>query len=299
MALATSIATGGGHAEEQFDEGVASTGLRWYAWIAAAYALLFIAVAVVGPLILPYDAKVISLPDRLLPPGSDTQGGIALLGTDQLGRDLLRQVVSGARVSLVIAVATIVVGGILGAGLGVAAGFLRGKVDAVVMRVADIQFAFPATLLAIIIAGVLGSSMWTIVVALAVTRWVFFARVARASALTVMGRGFVESGHVVGASRSRLLWRYVLPFCTAPLIVLATTQIGLVVIAEASLSFLGLGVPADQASWGTTIANGRDYLSTAWWISTIPGLALASVVLAVGVVSDSIQARADQRRGSG
>jgi peptide/nickel transport system permease protein len=261
----------------------------------AAILILFVISAVFGPLLVPYDPVATDNAVRLLPPGSRVHGGIALLGTDQLGRDLLAQVVAGARISLIVTAATILLGGTVGTILGIAAGYFRGPFGSIVMRIADIQFAFPAILLAILIAGVLGPSMWNVVLTLSVTRWVFFARVARASTLAVAQREFVASARVIGVSQWGILTRYILPFCTAPLLVLATTQLGLVVIGESSLSFLGLGVPAGETSWGAMISTGRDYLGTAWWIATVPGIALAAIVVSAGLLSDALRDRIDDK----
>jgi len=256
---------------------------------AAVPLVAYVVVAVVGPWVLPYDPVATATGDRLRAPGTLLADGTRTwLGTDQLGRDLLAQVVAGARISLTVAVATVAIGGLLGAAVGLLAGYFGRWWDAVTMRVADIQLAFPGLLLAILIAAVLGPSVRNVIITLAVTRWVSFARVARASALAVRGRDFVASARVIGAGHGRILTRYILPQAAPPLLVLAAVEIGLVVLSEASLSFLGLGVPLDEASWGATIANGRDYLGSAWWIATIPGIALAGLVLSVSVLSDEL-----------
>lgn len=266
------------------------------AWVALGFLALIVLGAAVGPLLLPYSATATDLPNRLLPPGARlSAGGVALLGTDQLGRDLLAQILAGSRVSVIVGLATVLIGGFAGLVLGLLAGYFGGWIDTLISRLGDAQLAFPSVLLAILIAGVLGPSLTNIIIALAVTRWVIFARVVRASALTVQGLEYVESARVVGAGHLRILVRYILPSCWAPLLVAGTAQIGLAMVAEASLSFLGLGVPVTQASWGATISDGRDYLSSAWWISTLPGVALALVVVAVGLVSDAYRDHTDPR----
>lgn len=257
------------------------------ALLALAVLVLFLLAATIGPVLHPYGGVLTSVRDRLLPPLAHTStGGIALLGTDQLGRDLLAEVLAGSRVSLIVAASTIVLGGIAGLVLGMLAGYFGGWLDTVISRLGDIQLAFPSIMLAILLAGVLGPSLLNVVITLAVTRWVVFARVVRASAISVRHREFVDSARVLGASHLRILVRYILPSCLGPLFVVATVQVGLMTVAEASLSFLGLGVPVAQASWGSTIANGRDYIATAWWIATMPGLALAVVVVAIGILGD-------------
>ncbi|PRX47168.1 peptide/nickel transport system permease protein [Prauserella shujinwangii] len=270
------------------------------ATIAGSVLALFVLVAVFGPLLVPYDNVTTRMADRLLPPGSTlSEGGFALLGTDQHGRDVLAQVVAGSRVSLLVAVTVVVVGGFVGLVLGLLAGYYGGWTDTVISRLGDMQLAFPSILLAILLAGVLGPSLTNVIIALAVTRWVIFARVVRGSALTTRNREFVDSARVMGASDVRIMARYILPSCVQPLLVAATVQVGLTMVAEAALSFLGLGVPIDQASWGSTIANGRDYLDSAWWIAAVPGLALTLVVICVGVLGDAARDDSDPAKSSG
>lgn len=266
------------------------------AWIALGVLAVFVLSALLGPLIHPYDAVGTDLSNRLLSPGERaTDGSIAWLGTDQLGRDLLANLLAGSRVSLVVGLATVLIGGAVGLLFGLLSGYFGGWPDTLVSRVGDIQLAFPSILLAILLAGVLGPSLTNIVITLAVTRWVIFARVVRASALSTREREFVNSARLLGAGHLRILTRHILPSCWQPLLVAATVQIGLTMVAEASLSFLGLGVPVDQASWGATVAVGRDYLGSAWWIATMPALALAVVVVCVGVIGDAFRDASDPR----
>lgn len=263
-------------------------------WAAAAFTALYLLVAVFGPLVVDYDGVATSIGDRLLPPLSTTStGATAWFGTDQVGRDLLAQVVQGARVSLLVAAGTILIGGGAGLLLGMIAGYFGGAVDTVIMRLGDIQLAFPGILLAILLASVLGPSLLNVIVVLAVLRWVVFARLVRGSTLSTRGREFVDSARVLGVGTPRILRRYILPAVLTPFVVTATVQVGLMIVAEASLSFLGLGVPPSTASWGTTIANGREYLNSAWWIATLPGLVLALVVLALGILGDQLRDRLD------
>lgn len=266
------------------------------AWIGLAVVGLFVLAALLGPVLTPYDPVATDLPHRLLPPGSRVgDGSVAWLGTDQLGRDMLTTLLAGSRVSLLVAAATVLAGGAVGLAAGLVSGYFGGWADAVLSRVGDVQLAFPSILLAILIAGVLGPSVTNVVITLAVTRWVVFARVVRASALATRDLEFVDSARVLGAGHLRILVRHVLPSCWQPLLVAATVQIGLVMVAEASLSFLGLGIPPDQASWGATVSAGRDYLGSAWWISTMPAIALAAVVTGVGLVGDAFRDLADPR----
>ena len=257
---------------------------------------LFVSIALLGPLLVPYDAVTVRTGERLRPPPTVLRDGTtAPLGTDQVGRDLLAQVLQGARISLAVGLTTVAVAGTIGLVVGVLAAFYGGWFDTVAMRLADIQLAFPSILLAILIAAVLGPSVTNVIITLSLTRWVTFARVARAAALSTKEREFVQAARALGADDARLLLRHIVPLAIPPLVVVATVEVGLVIIAEASLSFLGLGTPSDQPSWGATIANGRAYLNTAWWISTMPGLALSMVVLSVGRFGDQIRDVLDPR----
>jgi peptide/nickel transport system permease protein len=258
--------------------------------------LIFVLVAILGPIILPYDAITTRTGDRLKPPGSVlSDGSIAVLGTDQVGRDLLAQVLQGARISLLVAAGTILAAGLIGLTVGVLSGFYGGALDMLSMRLADIQLGFPTILLAILIAAMLGPSVTNVIITLSIARWVTYGRVSRASALTIREREFVLAARALGASDRRLLSRHILPSTLTPLIVIATVEVGLVIISEASLSFLGLGTPPDQPSWGLIIANGRAYLNSAWWISTMPGVALSLVVLSVGIFGDRLRDFIDPR----
>ena len=262
----------------------------------AAPVLLFIAAAIFGPMLVEYNPVEVNLVARLEPPGTVLPDGTrAWLGTDQVGQDVLAQVLQGARISLLVGASTILLAGLIGLLAGVVAGFQGGWIDVALMRLADIQLAFPSILLAILIAAVLGRSVVNVILALALTRWVTFGRVARAATLAAKERDYVLAARSMGADSRRLLIHHIVPSTIAPLIVIATVEVGLVIIAEASLSYLGLGSPPDQPSWGRSVANGRDYLNNAWWISTMPGLALSLVVLAVGVFGDRLRDYLDPR----
>lgn len=257
---------------------------------------VFALAAVLGPIIVPYDHITVRTADRLKPPGSVlVDGSVAWLGTDQVGRDLLPQVLQGARISLLVALATVFLAGLIGLVCGLVAGFYGGVPDTVLMRLADIQLGFPSILLAILFAAVLGPSIGNVVLSLTLARWVTFARVVRATTLTVKEREFVLAARALGASDPHILARHVIPAALGPLLVIAAAEVGLVILAEASLSFLGLGTPPDQPSWGLIIANGRAYLNTAWWISTIPGLVLSLLVIGVGAFGDRVRDYFDPR----
>ncbi len=273
-------------------------GRHWRLLLWAVPLFVFVGAALVGPVLVEYNAVTVQTGDRLKPPGTTLRDGSrAWLGTDQVGRDVLAQVLQGARVSLLVGTATVVIAGSIGMVLGVLAGFYGGWLDTLLMRLADIQLASPSILLAILIAAVLGPSVANVIITLSLTRWVTFGRVARSATLTTKEREFVLAARAIGAPPARLLTRHLVPSTVAPLIVIATVEIGLVIIAEASLSFLGLGSPPTKPSWGQTVANGRDYLNTAWWISTMPGLALSLVVISVGVFGDRLRDYLDPRAG--
>ncbi|MEV7225949.1 ABC transporter permease [Polymorphospora sp. NPDC051019] len=263
-------------------------------WIPIGVIVAYVVAGVIGPVIARYDPIATSVTDRLLPPGSRlADGSLALLGTDQVGRDLLPQIMQGARVSIMVGAATLLLAGIVGAAIGILCGYLGGIVDAILMRLADIQLAFPSILLAVFVAAVLGSSVTNVVLTLSITTWPIFARVARAQTMATKSRDFANAARTLGAGAWHVVRHCVLPAVASPLLVIATVQLGFVIVAEASLSFLSLGIPPGTPSWGTTIANGRDYLASAWWIATIPGLVLAVFVVCVGVLGDELRDRSD------
>ena len=262
--------------------------------------ILFILIAIVGPILVPYNSVTVRTGDRLKAPGSILRDGSrAWLGTDQVGRDMAAQLLQGARISLLVGAVTVVLAGLIGVSFGVIAGFRGGFLDSLLMRLADIQLAFPSIIFAIMIAAVIGPSVINVIITLALTRWVVFARISRAAVLGVKEQEFVTAARAIGATAPRQLIRHIIPSIVAPLIVIATVEIGLVIIAEASLSFLGLGTPPSQPSWGQTIAQGRDYLNNAWWISTLPGIALCLVVICVGVFGDRLRDYLDPRMQKG
>ncbi|MEV5888624.1 ABC transporter permease [Nonomuraea fuscirosea] len=264
--------------------------------VSLAVVAFYVVAAVVGPMLLEFDPVATDLGSRLKPPGFVLPDGhTAIFGTDQVGQDVLAQMLQGARVSITVGVATLVLAGVIGVAAGVAAGYFGGWLDMVLMRLADIQLTFPSILLAIFIASILGPSVVNVVIVLSISNWVTFARVTRSQVLGLKSRDFVDATRTLGARTWHLVTRSILPSVTAPILVVATVELGHVILAEASLSFLGLGTPASTPSWGLTIANGRDYLSNAWWISTIPGIGLAVLVISFGVLGDALRDRFDPR----
>lgn len=255
--------------------------------------VLLLVVTVAGlaaPLVVPYDPVALHLEQHLLPPGTRLPSGqIAWLGTDQIGRDLAGQVVHGARVSMLVAASTVLLAGVSGTALGLAAGYYRGAVDTVIMRLADLQLSFPALLLAILLAAILGPSVLNVILTLSIIRWAVFTRLAYGSVLSLRESQFVEAARAQGATHARVIGAHILPNMLTPIIIVATLQVGAQMLAEASLSFLGLGIPRPLPSWGVTISEGREYLDNAWWIATMPGLFLTFVVMTVGWFGDALR----------
>lgn len=265
----------------------------------AMLSLLVIVLIVVVALAAPLVAAVTGHPPNqqyrdtgLSPEGLPTAPSRTFwLGTDDLGRDILAQIVYGARTSVLIGIATVGVSSVVGLLLGAVAGYARGWLDAVLARIFDVLLAFPAILLAIVIAGAFQRSVLLVVVALSATAWISFARVTRSVALSLRERAWVDAARVLGVPNRSILWRHILPFTAGPIVALATLEFALVVLAEAGLSFLGIGLPSSTVSWGQIIANGKSYLETAWWISTLPGIALSLLIINVGILGDQLTAR--------
>jgi peptide/nickel transport system permease protein len=269
-----------------------SRRIDWGLWAAGSLLAVFALLVVFGPVLLPYSPASGSLLDRLKPPGTVLRNGhFALFGTDALGRDLLTLMAHGFRTSVVVAAAATVISCIFGTAVGVAAGYLGGWTDTVISRVIDIVLVFPAILLAIVIAGLLGPSLPNLIIVLVATRWVVFARVARASTLSLRERDWVRGAFVLGVSSPLIVARHILPFLVGPIGSVATIEFAAFVMTEASLSFLGIGLPASTLSLGKTISEGRDHLAQAYWITTYPGLLLVLLVVSIGLIGDQMAER--------
>lgn len=261
-------------------------------WVSIILLVLMVVLAVFGPMLVDPDSVAASVRDRLKPPGTVlSSGSVALLGTDVLGRDMLADMLLGLRTSLMVAGGATVLSALIGIVLGLAAGYWGGWVDVVISRAVDIEIVFPVVLLAIIIAGLVGPSLTNLIIILAVTRWVVFCRVARASALTLRERDYVKSAQLLGVPDFVIIWRHILPFLLASCVSVATLEVAAFVMAEAGLSYLGIGLPTSAVSLGKTIAAGRDYMDTAWWIAVFPGLVLVFLVVLVGVLGDQLSKR--------
>ncbi len=265
--------------------------------VAGAGVLLAIAlIATFAPLLAPHDPNLQNLALAVKPPAWLTGGDRAYpLGTDNLGRDILSRIIWGARIALAVGLCVVAIGGTLGVSLGLVAGYFGGWIDAVIARVADVQLAFPLVLLAIAVVGVVGPGLWTIVAVLGVTSWVEYVRVVRAETLALREREFVQSAQALGLSPLRIVFRHVLPNVASSISVLASFEVARAIILESALSFLGLGVPAEIPSWGRMLADGRQYLDTAWWLGLFPGLAISLTVLAVNLFGDGLRDALDPR----
>ncbi|MDG5761792.1 ABC transporter permease [Natronococcus sp. A-GB1] len=255
-------------------------------------AFLF-AVAIVGPVLTPYDPTSQDLANGLQPPSLAHP-----FGTDQLGRDMLTRIVYGARFSLGIAIAVTSIRVVLGTTVGLVAGYVGGWVDEFLMRLVDIQLAFPGLILALVIAGVLGPSLRNVMIALAIVGWATYARVVRGNVLSVKERDYVAASRLLGTPPRRITKRHLLPNAINPVIVLATLNLGTVVLATAGLSFLGLGAQPPTPEWGTMLASGRNHLRDAWWIVNIPGVAIMLTVLGFNLLGDGLRDTLDPKQQS-
>ena len=258
--------------------------------------LLLLAVLFGGPLVLGIDPRFQDLRARLAPP-IGLEGGSAahLLGTDQLGRDLLARLLVGGEISLAIGVAASVLAAVIGVAAGMVAGYAGRFWDGLITSIADVQLTFPNILLGLSVMVVLGPGIGNLILVLVLSSWVFQARIIRADVLSLRHRDFVEAGRAIGATDRYLLLRYILPNIAGSVLVLFTLTLVRVILAEASLSFLGLGIPIEIPSWGGMLAEGRQYLAVAWWAGTFPGLLLMLTIVAINLVGDSLRDILDPR----
>jgi len=252
--------------------------------------------ALFAPWLTPFDPLEQDINQRLKEPGWQTDAGRThFLGTDHLGRDILARVIFGSRIALVVGVSAVLISGVLGMAIGLVAGYFGGKVDDFFMRLADIQLAFPFILLAIAVIGVLGPNLRNIIIVIGVSSWVVYARVVRGEVLSIREREFVQAAIALGSRDGRVLVRHVLPNAFTPWLVVATLDMARVIVIESALSFLGLGVQPPTPTWGGMLADGRVYLSTAWWLATFPGLAILVTVLGINLLGDGLRDTLDPR----
>jgi peptide/nickel transport system permease protein len=268
-----------------------------FPWLAVALLLVVLIIPTLfAQWIAPYDPIKEALAQRLKPPVFVPGGSWShILGTDKLGRDVLSRLIYGARVSLSISVTAVLVGGTIGTLIGVAAGYGGGWLDHVLMRLVDLSLALPLVLMALVLASVFGPSFGTVVAVVVVLLWSSYARQVRAETLSLKHQDFIQRARVTGASQVRIVLHHVLPNLTNTIIVLATLQVGTVILLESTLSFLGVGVPPPYPSWGVMVADGRDLLSSSWWIALMPGAAIVIVVLSMNVLGDWLRDRLDPK----
>jgi len=259
---------------------------------------LFVLMAVFAPVLAPNDPDQQNLERRLAPPiglGLEDAQIKHPLGNDNLGRDILSRLIVGSRISLIVGVSTVALASVVGSLVGAMAGYFRGNFDNVAMRIVDIWMAFPSLLLAIAFGAALGPGVSNLVFALALANWVVYSRVIRADVLVLREKEFIRAAQAIGATNTRIILRHILPNVLSPILVIATLQMGTVIIAEASLSFLGIGVQSSVPTWGGMLADGREFMRQSWWLATFPGIAISIVVLSINLLGDGLRDALDPR----
>jgi peptide/nickel transport system permease protein len=265
-------------------------------FIIGALLICVVLVAVLAPVLMPQDPFKVSIRDRLKPPGYTAEDGrLFILGTDAIGRDMLSRIILGSQMSLLISFSAVSIAAVIGSIVGLAAGFLRGKFETVVMRIADIWLAFPEILLALSVTAALGPNVINLIVALGLSRWVSYVRLVRGNVLSLREQEFVTAARAVGVPSFRIIFRHILPNVLDVIVILAALHLGQMIILESALSFLGLGIQPPTPSWGGMIGDGRVYLDNAWWVATFPGLAIAVTVLLAGLFGDAMRDALDPR----
>jgi peptide/nickel transport system permease protein len=270
--------------------------MRNVPWICAFVIAAMILMAIFAPLPAPHSPIDQTLRDKLLPPVW-LEGGTTkyILGTDAFGRDILSRLIYGARVSLIVAALALTAGGGVGLVIGIVAGYMGGIVETILMRVVDAAFTFPAILFALLLAVTMGQGLGTLVIAISLLLWASFARIIRGEVLALKQRDFVALAKVRGCSDLRIMLTHILPNVFNTFMVLVTLNIGVVIIAEAALSFLGAGIPPPTPTWGLMVSEGRGRIAEAWWVSLIPGLAITALVLSVNLFGDWLRDQLDPR----
>lgn len=253
---------------------------------------LVAALGLTAPLVAPHDPNSQEISRRLQAP---FESGLFPLGTDQLGRDILSRLIYGTRIALVIGLTVVAISGALGVALGLLAGFYGGRLDDAISWVGNVFLAFPFILLAIAVVAVLGGGLKNLIIVLSLTSWMSYMRVIRGEVLALRETAYVEAARTIGLRDGRLLVRHVLPNVMTPVTVIATFEVARMIISESALSFLGLGVEVDIPSWGGMLADGRTYLGTAWWVATLPGIAIMVTVLAINLLGDWLRDELDPR----
>jgi peptide/nickel transport system permease protein len=257
---------------------------------------ILVITAIFAPLLAPDDPVKTNMLERRLPPAFMEGGSTAhLLGTDGLGRDILSRLIYGGRVSLSVALLVIFITSAVGTIMGIAAGYLGGHIDGFLMRLTDVAMSFPPLLIAMLLSVGLGPGYFTVVFALSILGWAAYSRMIRGEAMRLAGSDFVAQARVNGASTLRIMFKHVFPNVINSLVILMTLAVGLMILAESTLSYLGIGIPAPTPSWGSMVADGRNDLDRAWWISTFPGIAIGLVVLSGNFLGDWVRDRLDPR----
>ena len=270
--------------------------LRGIPLASAGILLIVVAAGLLGPLAAPYDPEENDLLNAFQPPLWKQGGGTAHpLGTDQFGRDVLSRLIAGARISLLVGCLAVFFSGFIGTTVAITAGYLGGTVDAVLMRMTDAMLSMPYLLIGVALAGIMGPGLLNLVLVLAVLGWASYARVIRSEVLRVKTQDFIVLARITGCSTARILWKHILPNIVNTMIVLATLQLGITIILAASLSFLGMGVPAPTPEWGLMVAEGREFLSSSWWLATLPGLCILFTCLAANLMGDWLRLRLDPK----
>ena len=270
--------------------------LKHLPWIPLITIGIVVFAAVFAPIIAPYSPTKQTLPDKLLPPAWQEEGTSEhLLGTDILGRDILSRLIHGARVSMIVASTALLSGGVVGGALGIVSGYVGGKVDTLIMRAVDATLAFPTILFALLLAVTMGQGVLTVVLAVTLILWARFARVTRGEVLALKNNDYIALARIHGCSSFRIMAVHIMPNVFNTFMVMLTLHVGLVILTEASLSFLGAGIPPPTPSWGQMVADGRAKVASAWWISIIPGLAITMVVIAFNVFGDWLRDRLDPK----
>ena len=251
--------------------------------------LVLILTALLAPLLAPADPLKTGFSTRVKPPAILGYESQFALGSDNLGRDILSRLLYGGRISLALSAIAVACSALIGVTLGLVSGYAGGWVDDVIMRIVDVQLSFPVIMLAIAVIAVVGTSLTALVGVLVLAGWVVYARTVRASVLSLKQQEYVQAARALGAGDVRIVARHVLPNTQAPILVIATVQVATMILLESGLSFLGLGVQPPQPSWGTMLAEGRDYLSNAWWLATVPGIAISLAVLGANLIGDGLR----------
>lgn len=278
---------------------------RWLALLLSSHTgiagaiivLLVVFIAAFAPVLAPHDPSHTDLGAMLMPPAWLSGGSLDhVLGTDNLGRDVLSRILYGARVSLVVGICAVIVAGIIGTALGLLAGFYGGWIDVAIMRITDSLLALPAMLIMLVIIGVFGPGLVTLVFVMGCTKWVAYTRLTRGEVLSLKQRDFVRAAYAIGTKNHVIILRHLLPNVFSTLIVISTLSVGTAIIAESSLSFLGLGIQPPDISWGYMLSEGQSYLSTSWWIATFPGFAITITVVGIIFLGDWLRDMADPRQ---